>query len=290
MTRRYLASAATALLLLAGGSANATLIFGTSSSASTGDIYGGGGITNGAFAFHGGEGFAYSSAIVNDAVDKDSDGSGPWNRGVAGGVAKLFQGHVPPEIRAESILTGHVSDIVYSGGLPVGASAFANGGALEPYRYIGTSEETLSLTYTLTVDVFADPADVRGRTGIFAEFGVWNDQVGFFATDSGSIGESGASPLTHNGKDATGGMSIIGSTGGIVTKSVTVRFDLTPGQVFYVNARVSTGAFYGVSFADAFHTFHGEFDEPDLVRSLVPAPGCAGLLGLGFLATRRRRG
>lgn len=290
MKMRVLASCAGVACTLVAASSEGAITFGAAANGSTGDIYPGGGITNGSFSFTGGEGVLLTYAHVNDSVDTDWDGSGPWNRGRAGGAATLSVSNAPPVVKAEAYLTGHHSDIPSFGDFPISAAAFASAGALEAYQYTGNAPMTMTLTYTLEADVATSPQDVFGRTGAYAQFGVWDDQVSFFATDNGSLGESGASALSHNGVDAIGNLSISNTTtNGLVTVSKTVKFDLVPGQIFHVNARTGATAMYGTSFADAFNTFKGEFSNPDLVRSIVPAPGVGGLALIGLAAAGRRR-
>ncbi len=75
---------------------SAAVFFGTQTSCGLSDIYPNGGITNGSFEFAGSQGTT-SSAVLRDPTHADSDGSGPFNRGIA---------------RADATLTGNLTNAV----------------------------------------------------------------------------------------------------------------------------------------------------------------------------------
>lgn len=273
------------------GSANAQ-VFGADASVTQSDRYPNGGYTNGPDGiFSGGEGDFAAMALLNGS-ELDFNGSGPWNRGLTRASAALSGAAVnpiAPILRAEARLSGLYSSIPFGGQFPNGAAGFTQAGAIETYQYTGSAPITLTLTYTLHGDFFND-GDTSGLSGIYLSVGVLRD-VTFFSTHIGTLtSEGGAIILGHNGSDAEALLLISATTNGFTTQTVSLPFDVVPGQIFSVVARLGANAVGGMSFADAYSTASGTFDRPDLITSIsLPTPSAAGLLALGGLAALRRR-
>ncbi len=278
--------ALTTALTLTSGFSRADVFFGSQTSTSTGDIYPGGGIRNGAFDFHGGEGILASNVYVDDSVTLDADGSGPWNRGVGAAAALLSTSAAPPTCGSGASLTGNFSTIDFGGRLPIGASIFAASAALAPFQYIGVEPTNLTLRYAFTANVHINPQDTHLYTRAYGQVSVWDDGVGTYSTDSEVLQMSGGN-LVNPG--ASKSITINEETSGPKTRYVSISFDVNPGDIFYVLARTGATSMYGDSFADGMNTFEGEFDQSHLVRSLVPSPANLSVGGLAVLAAARRR-
>lgn len=278
-------SGVVAALLCTCGQAMAGAYFGAQTSASTGDIYPGGGIRNGAYAFGGGEGLAASSIYLNDGVVVDSDGTGPWDRGVGAVSVTLSELAVPPTIGVGAELTGKCSTLDFNGSMPIAASVFASGAALAAFQYIGDSPRELELYYEFTADVSISPLDTMWRTRAYAQVSVWDDGMTRYSVDGEELEILGGTMIS-----ASRSITFNETTNGYTTRSALVVFYVNPGDIFHVLVKSGAVAMYGESYADALGTFQGEFDRPDLVRSLVPAPGGAalGLLGMAGVFRRRR--
>lgn len=278
-------------ILFAAGHASAQ-VFGASASVTQSDRFPNGGYTNGPDgAFSGGEG-DFAAAALLDGSELDQDGSGPWQRGLTRATAALSGAAVnpiAPILRAEARLSGLYSSVPFGGQLPNAAAGFTQAGAIETYQYTGSSPMTLTLTYTLHGDFFNN-GDSSGLSGIFLSVGVLGD-VTFYSTHIGTLTEEGgAFLLGHNGADAEALLLITSTTNGFTTQTISMPFDVFPGQIFSVVARLGANAVGGTSFADAYSTASGTFDRPDLISSIsLPTPSAAGLLALGGLAALRRR-
>lgn len=289
------AIALSSLVVSSGTARGVTPLWGTSTSASISDLRASGGQSNSTVLFNGNEGQPLSAVDVDDLVLPDAFGDGPWNRGRARSFAGLnFTQNAPPVLSAEARLTGNTSNRFEFGSFPVGATAFAQSFASDIFQYTGSQPTTLGLTYNLDADVSNDPTDVSGQTYAYAQIGVFSDvDYAFYPDLDTLIFEFGAHPLQHNGVDAidSSSMLITHDTGGLVeTRTATVQFDVVPGQVFYVFAKMGAGAAGDARHADAYNTLSGAFSDPGSVVSLsVPAPGPGSLLGLCVAACSRRR-
>lgn len=272
---------------------SAAVLFGTQTSCGLSDIYPNGGITNGSFEFAGRQGTT-SSAVLRDPTHADSDGSGPFNRGIARADATLTGNLTNPSLptlRAEGRLSGGNSGIEYDGEFPVGSVATAQARAIDAFMYIGNAPMTMALTFTVEADVRWE-AGHPSLSGVYAYVAVLDDQATDYAVDPWSLGENGAHFLTSGGVEAGTTLEITGDTGGAVAQvSAMVFFDLVPGQIFHVAAGLYAGAVYSIDYTDAFNTAFGNFSDPSLIVShRVPAPAAPLLLAAAALtATRRRR-
>ena len=283
-----------ALCATAGLTHAAPLFFGANSSTSLVDIYPNGGQTNGVFEFDGGEGLLGSFADVLPG-DLDASGFGPFNRGTtfANALINPFGNNlaVPPLLRAEARLSGNTGNLPFAGELPVGAVGVAQSGALDVFQYIGAVPTTLTLTYTLEA-VVSGGSFLGSPTFAVARAAVLNDQVSFFDTSIDTLAyESGATLLSHGGVNADGTAVLYDTGGSLVQQTITLPFDVQPGQIFYVVVKMGALASGGTNFTDASNTVIGSFDHPELIASLsLPTPGATALVGLaGLVAVRRRR-
>ena len=285
---------ASSLALLAGAAA-AQPLWGTQTIASINDLRASGGQSNSTVDYHGGSGRFVSAVDINDTVRPDAFGDGPWNRGRSRAFAGLnFTPNAPPVLSAEARLTGNHSDRFEFGSLPIGATGSAQAFASDIFQYTGTQPATLGLTYNLDAEIRNSPTDNTGQTYAYAQIAVFSPTNYVFLPSLDTlIFELGAQPLQHNGINAVDtSMLLTSDTGGTTaTRTVTVQFDVIPGQIFYVFAKMGASAAGGNRYADAYNTLSGAFSDPASVVSLsVPAPA-GGLIvcGVVFAATHRRR-
>lgn len=282
---------AASLTFLAAPQAGAQ-VFGAEASVTQSDRFPNGGYTNGPNGiFSGGEG-AFGAAALLNGTELDHNGSGPWNRGLTRASAALSgaaANPIAPILRAETTLSGLFSNVPFGGQFPDAAAGFSQAGAIETYQFTGSAPMTLTLTYTLHGNFFND-GDASGLSGIYLSVGVLGN-VTFFSTHIGTLtSEGGAVILGHNGSDAEAFLLIAATTNGFTTQTVSLPFDVVPGQIFSVVAQLGANAVGGTSFADAYSTASGTFDRPDLISSIsLPTPSAAGLLALGGLTALRRR-
>ncbi|MFN0010987.1 MAG: hypothetical protein ACKVS8_05010 [Phycisphaerales bacterium] len=285
---------ALAVCVLAGAAQAAPLFFGAETSANISDVYPNGGVTNGVFEFDGGES-ELGSMVDILATDLDGTGFGPFNRGTAfaNALVNPFANNlaIPPTLRGEAYLSGNHSDLEFSGQTPVAATGNTRAGALDVFQYIGAVPTTLTLTYALDARV-SGGSFLGNPTFAFARAAVLNDQVGFFDTSIDTLAfESGASLLSSGGVDADGTVIIFDTGGVLAQQTITLPFDVLPGQIFYVCVNLGTSVAGGTNFVDASHTVTGSFDQPELILPLsIPTPGAMALAGVaGLVAVRRRR-
>jgi hypothetical protein len=290
-----LVAASMAVLSAGPAGAQPQPLWGTQTSASIADIRPGGGQSNSTVFMNGQTGQPISAVDIDDAVLPDIHGDGPWNRGRARAFAGLsFTTNAPPVLSAEARLTGNLSSRFEFGSFPDGATATSQAFASDIFRYNGSQPTTLGLTYTLDAEIGNAPEDGTLQTFAYAQIGVFNEAGYAFYPDLDTlIFEFGAHPLEHNGVDAVDtSMLLRTDTGGVpMTQSVTLLFDVTPGQVFYVFAKMGASAARGTRFADAYNTLSGSFSDPASVESLrVPSPASTIMLVvLGTSLTVRRR-
>ncbi len=285
---------ALALCVAAGTAQAAPLFFGADSSASLVDIYPNGGQTNGVFEFDGGDGL-FGSMVDILASDLDATGFGPFNRGTAFASALInpFGNNlaIPPLLRAEARLSGNTGNLPHAGEFPAAAVGTAQAGALDVFQYVGAAPTTLTLTYTLDA-IVSGGTFLGNRTFALARAAVLNDQVSFFDTSIDTLAfESGATLLSSGGIDAEGTVVISDTGGALAQQTISLPFDVLPGQIFYVCVNLGTSVAGGTNFVDASHTVTGSFDQPELILPLsIPTPGAAALAGVaGLVAVRRRR-
>lgn len=267
--------------------------WGTQTSGSIADIRPSGGQSNATVDFYGDAGVPLSAVDIDDAVLPDFFGDGPWNRGRSRASATLnVVPNTPPQLRAESRLTGNISSQFQFGSFPNGATSFAQAFASDIFQYVGSAPTTLGLTYTLDVNLSNDPPDASFQTYAFAQLAVFDIvNYAFFPSLSTLIHEFGAVLLQSGGVDAQDELYSTTDTGGTAASyTLTVNFDVVPGQAFYVFAKMGTGAARGARFADAYHTFSGEFSSPgDVISLSVPSPGAAAVAIAAWAAGVRRR-
>ncbi len=267
-------------------------VYGADSSVTQSDRFSNGGYTNGPDGvFEGGENFFAASAML-DGSEPDSNGSGVWHRGLSRASSFLSgatTNPLPPVLRAEARLSGMFSTTSFNGSVPIAGASFTQAGAIETYQYTGSVPTTLTLTYLFHYDYFNNGGH-PGLSGLAFSCGVLGN-VGFYSTHIETLTlEGGAFLLGSGGTDAEFFTYTNATTGGFVTQTIVLPFDVVPGQVFSVVARLQANAVGGTSYADAYSTVSGSFDRPDLITSLsAPAPSAGGLLALGALAASRRR-
>ena len=285
---------ALAVFVVAGAAQAAPLFFGAQTSANISDVYPNGGVTNGVFEFDGGDG-QFGSMVDILATDLDGTGFGPFNRGTAfaNALVNPFGNNlaVPPLLRGEARLTGNTGNRPFAGEFPVAATGNTRSGALDVFQYVGAVPTTLTLTYAVDASV-SGGSFLGNPTFAFARAAVLNDQVSFFDTSIDTLAfESGASLLSSGGVDADGTVVIFDTGGMLVQQTISLPFDVVPGQVFYVVVNLGTSVAGGTNFVDASHTVTGSFDHPELILPLsIPTPGATALVGLaGLVAVRRRR-
>jgi hypothetical protein len=280
------------LWLAIGTGASAAPLWGTLADVSLGDMRSNGGQSN--FSFDGssdpadGEGVASSSASIDDSAQLDSRGTGPWNRGFVDASATLSGSATatPATLRARAILTGNVSD--QSG--VVDATAFATAFASDEFQYIGTTPGSLSITFTLTGTVDNSPSDPTFQTGVFGGVAVFPSANYAFTSDHDDlVFNLGATPKAEDFLSKFNVTTGNGTTS--FTRTVTLTFNVAPGETFYVWQRLAAWVAGDDRFADAYSTLTSSFDQPHLVRSLatVPEPEIALLLGVAFVAMAARR-
>lgn len=294
-TARLVAPLSVLALCAAASSAHAApLFYGADSSTRQVDIYADGGLNNGVFRYDDSQSMFRSTVSILPG-DADETGFGPFNRGTTFAEGQINPlGHnltAPPLLRAAARLSGNASDLPFEGDLPVGAVGEAQVGALDVFQYLGAVPTTLTLTYTLEA-VVSGGSFLGSPTYAVARAVVLNDQLRFFNTSIDTLAfESGATLLSHNGVSADQAVVVSESGGAIAQRTMVLPFDVAPGQVFYVAAKMVATASGGTNFADASNTLFGSFDHPELIASLsLPTPGAAALVGLaGLVAARRRR-
>jgi hypothetical protein len=226
-------------------------------------------------------------SLVDDAVQKDSRGTGPWNRGTAEAMAalNLAGGAQPAILRARSILTGNVSDNVFNGQPAVDAAATSLAFASDQFAYLGTSPSTQSITFTLTGTLNNSPSDPSGQTGVFAFIDVFPSLNYAFTTDRGSlIFELHATPLDSES------VSIVNGT--TFNRVLVLTFNVSPGDTIFVRQSLAAWAAIDTHSADAYSTLTSSFAHPELFQSqAVPEPALPSLLAvsLAALALARRR-
>jgi hypothetical protein len=275
-------------------------LWGTRAYSQIGD-YRNGAVANTTLSVSGGAGVPATLGGIDDAVQTDRNGNGPWDRGTTRGFAGLaFNANTPPTLRAEAYLTGNLSRDFYQGSFPDGAFAKTTVLASDLFQYTGSQPATLSLTVQLEGDVYEpfDPfgnawADsyLRGRVALLAD----TPEYRFTEDIYGMLFEfPPASPLMHAGVPAfdLNTLYMTDDTGGS-TQSVqtTLTFDVMPGQRFYIWQTVEASVGYGDRYADGYNSMSSYFDQPQLVRSLSapePATLLLVLLGLGWAALFRR--
>jgi len=295
--RRQALSGVLLSLLLASASQAAPL-WGTNTSVTLGDMFPSGGQNNFSFDEDGPldpisglpEGGAFfSHSLVDDAVQVDSRGTGPWNRGTSEASAALQLGTVPApaSLRARAVLTGNVSD---QAGVS-DASATAVAVASDLFQYTGSVPTNLSITFDLTGSIANSPPDPTFQTVLAAQIAVFSDANYFFSTSLDSLRFEASPPTVVKTYDESTLYRTADSAGGPFTLSATLVFAVVPGEQFYVWQRLTAWAAGDARSADAYSTLSATFSQPELVQSLaVPEPSVALLLGigLGIVAARRR--
>jgi hypothetical protein len=249
-------------------------------------VYSNGGSAGpGGAEFHGGEGFVSSHAFFSH------------QNGTAESDSTLPSSTMLAELKVKAILSG---SFPASGafGTIVGGTAGGTAVASQKFKYIGAVNHTETINYVLDYAAVlnGDPLDF-----IFAEVGALSDVDYFYSQDIGSItGESGGMLLTSNGGMDDAIDSFLTNTGNGTPQSVnlSISFDLSPGQEFFLHSRIIVGASLGTNFVDAYNTLTGEFTNPSLFQNIgggvapIPSPAAGSMLALGaaaLLLTRRSR-
>ena len=174
----------------------------------------------------------------------------------------------------------------------VGAHAFTGAFASDIFQYTGTTADpAFGLSFSLDGLVSDLPGNFE--TYIVAQVAVFNLANYQFSSDFGTlVSEFGAVPKAY---DLTT-LQILDDTGGaMASRTVTLSFSVTPGEIFYVWERLDTSALRDTRYADAFNTMTSAFEHPELVVAVnnVPEPGSLVLVLCGFAPfalSRARRG
>lgn len=293
----WAAVAAAAVPLVSGTAAAQTPNWGAQAISTIGDIRVGGGQSNFTFDAAGGAGIPVADTEIDDAVTLDASGNGPWDRGDTRGFTGLtFAGNQVNPMRAEANLSGNRSNEFRFGSFPAGAIADSGVFVSDLFQYTGPSATTLALTYTLDGVLADPPTDLTANalTVIAADVAVFADTPDYdFVGDIGTlVFELGATLKGSGGVEAVDQSTLViddDTAGQSVQRTTTLRFDVVPGETFYVWQTLTAQAAFGTRSADAFSTLRGTFDQPEHVRSLVPEPGSWLLLAAGAALTLRCR-
>ena len=214
-----------------------------------------------------------------------------------------FTRNVIAPMRAQSILTGNRSTQSFLGDLPAGAVATADAFISDQFQYTGSQAMTMSLTWNME-GIVDDPVGIgsevaNGLTQIRAAAAIFEDtpQYRFLDDVPTLVAELGATLKQSNGVDAVDLFQTLliedDTNGQIAQRSLTLNFDVNPGETFYIWQNLRTSAAFGTRQADAFGTMTGEFSHPELVSriGIVPEPGSLmvlSMLGLGIVTRRKR--
>ena len=188
MLRQTLSTVVLSLLVASGS--QAAPFWGTHTSVSLGDMFSNGGQNN----FSSDEdgpldliselpegGAPVSHSFIDDSVQLDSRGTGPWNRGIAEASAALQFGAVPApaSLRARAVLTGNTSDQAGASD----ASAFTEAFASDLFQYTGAVTTNLSITFQMTGSIANSPPDPTSQTVLAAQVAVFSDANYHFSSD-----------------------------------------------------------------------------------------------------------
>lgn len=195
-------------------------------------------------------------------------------RGNAKASAELLAGGgITPTLKAEAY---HTSEPSLDG-------AYGSAFAIEAYQYNGLATLDLTLTGTLTGDLYK-PSGSDDATGISAQIYIFKERNFYYCGDIGTL--LGEYLAVSKGDFSLGINETV--TGGVDADSMT--FTVDPGEIFYLWAELNTYGLWDNAYADAFSTLTLDFDQDGdlqahaLGNPAVPIPSAILMIGPALLA------